>query len=122
MFSQRLIDLRKSRNLTQSEMAKILDVARTTYSSYEQGRRMPDADIQNRIADYFDVTLDYLHGRKKTPQWATKEDLIQLDHELKTSAPMSYNGVELNDEDKVIIDELIEEYFWKRMKEMRENN
>ncbi len=65
MFGDTLMKLRKSKNLTQSDIAKILGVARTTYSSYEQNRRMPDAEIQIKIADYFDVSLDYLHGRSK---------------------------------------------------------
>ncbi|EAC2471109.1 helix-turn-helix domain-containing protein [Listeria monocytogenes] len=65
MFGDLLMKLRKSKNLTQSDIAKILGVARTTYSSYEQNRRMPDAEIQIKIADYFDVSLDYLHGRSK---------------------------------------------------------
>lgn len=65
MFGDTLMKLRKSKNLTQSDIAKILGVARTTYSSYEQNRRMPDAEIQIKIADYFDVSLDYLHGRGK---------------------------------------------------------
>lgn len=65
MFTQILTDLRKQKRLTQKEMAKILGVARTTYSSYEQGRRMPDSNVQIAIADFFGVTLDYLHGRSK---------------------------------------------------------
>ncbi|MEB7783026.1 helix-turn-helix domain-containing protein [Mammaliicoccus sciuri] len=44
-------------------MAKTLGVAKTTYASYEQNRRMPDNNIQNKIADFFNVTLDELHGR-----------------------------------------------------------
>lgn len=65
MFGQILTELRKQKRLTQKDMAKILGVARTTYSSYEQGRRMPDTDLQNTIADFFGVSLDYLHGRSE---------------------------------------------------------
>ncbi|MBF0842343.1 helix-turn-helix transcriptional regulator [Staphylococcus lentus] len=65
MFATNLQRLRKNNSLTQVEMAKILDVAKTTYASYEQNRRMPDNVIQNKIADYFNVTLDELHGREK---------------------------------------------------------
>jgi transcriptional regulator with XRE-family HTH domain len=64
MFAKRLKELRKSKvHLTQTDMAKLLGVAKTTYASYEQGKRTPDTAIQNQIADYFDVSLDYLHGR-----------------------------------------------------------
>ncbi|MBC2100591.1 helix-turn-helix domain-containing protein [Listeria booriae] len=65
MFGEILMRLRKQKKLTQEELASVLGVARTTYSSYEQNRRMPDAEIQNKIADYFNVSLDYLHGRQE---------------------------------------------------------
>lgn len=65
MFGDNLLKLRKQKKLTQNEIAEILGVARTTYSSYEQNRRMPDAEIQIKIADYFDVSLDYLHDRSE---------------------------------------------------------
>lgn len=64
MFGIRLTELRKKKKLTQNDMANVLGIARTTYSSYEQGRRTPDIELQNKIADYFSVTLDYLHGRE----------------------------------------------------------
>lgn len=64
MFAEKLKELRKSKkHLTQQNMADILGVAKTTYASYEQGKRTPDTDLQNKIADYFGVSLDYLHGR-----------------------------------------------------------
>lgn len=64
MFAERLKELRKSKpHLTQQRMADVLGVAKTTYASYEQGKRTPDTDLQNKIADYFGVSLDYLHGR-----------------------------------------------------------
>ncbi len=79
MFGNRLTELRKQRNLTQNDMAKLLGVARTTYSSYEQGRRTPDVEIQNKIADYFGVTLDYLHGRnQKNDSTYTKNNKLLL--------------------------------------------
>ena len=64
MFKDRLRQLRKTRSgLTQAKMAKYLGIAKTTYASYEQGNRMPDIEIQKELADYFNVSLDYLHGR-----------------------------------------------------------
>ncbi|MBC1459321.1 helix-turn-helix domain-containing protein [Listeria newyorkensis] len=65
MFGEILVKLRKQKKLTQEELASILGVARTTYSSYEQNRRMPDSEIQNKISDYYGVSLDYLHGRSE---------------------------------------------------------
>lgn len=79
MFAERLKSLRKSKkNLTQQNMADILGVAKTTYASYEQGKRTPDTDIQNKIADYFEVSLDYLHGR--TDQLNEDSNLLVSTH------------------------------------------
>lgn len=67
MLGGRLKYLRNSERLTQAEMAKKIDVARTTYAMYEQNKREPDNEILQRIADYFDVSIDYLFGRTNEP-------------------------------------------------------
>lgn len=63
MLGEKLFELRKSKKKTQVDMAKILGIAKTTYASYEQNRRTPDNEMQIKIADYFDITLDELNGR-----------------------------------------------------------
>lgn len=78
MFGIKLTELRKQRGLTQSDIAKVLGIARTTYSSYEQGRRSPDVDIQNKIADYFNVSLDYLHGREGTEAHVLSDKQLRI--------------------------------------------
>lgn len=95
MFSYNLTALRKKKKLTQAEMADILGVARTTYSSYEQGRRTPDAEIQNKIADYFSVSLDYLHGR---PEQNTSENKMSKE-QLTVAAHIDENVTDEEMED-----------------------
>ncbi|PIC59067.1 hypothetical protein CSV80_00660 [Sporosarcina sp. P12(2017)] len=64
MLSHNLKKLRTTQtNLTQSEFAKKIDVARTTYAMYEQGHREPDYKTLQRIADYYNVSIDSLLGR-----------------------------------------------------------
>lgn len=63
MLSNRLKSLRTHRNITQSDLAKRIGVARTTYAMYEQGQREPDYDTLQKIADFYDVSTDYLLGR-----------------------------------------------------------
>lgn len=58
--------LRESRELTQVDMAKILDVSRSTIGMYEQGKREPDFETLEKIADFFNVDLDQLTGRETT--------------------------------------------------------
>lgn len=74
MFAQQLKDLRKKTpGLTQTDMAKKLGIAKTTYASYEQGKRTPDIETQNKIADFFNVSLDYLHGRESKNSFSEKQ-------------------------------------------------
>jgi transcriptional regulator with XRE-family HTH domain len=62
MFSQRLKELRQSRNLSQSELAGELQISNRTISMYEQGNSEPSISILVKIAEYFNVTTDYLVG------------------------------------------------------------
>ena len=62
-FGKRLKNLRKDRGLTQNELAKALKVSRSSIEMYEHGKREPDFETQEAIADFFNVNLDYLRGR-----------------------------------------------------------
>ena len=62
-FQTVLKELRKSRGLTQDELAKIFKVSRSTIGMYENGSREPDYETLELIADYFNVDIDFLLGR-----------------------------------------------------------
>lgn len=64
---KRLVELRNNFNLTQEELGDIIGVARTTYAMYEQGKREMDYETLIKIANRFNVSLDYLFGRTDTP-------------------------------------------------------
>ncbi len=59
----RLKELRKERKISQQKLADHLDVARSTVAMWEVGPNQPDSEMLLRIADYFDVTVDYLLER-----------------------------------------------------------
>ena len=59
----RLKELRESRKELQSEVAERIGVSRQAYGLYETGKRQPDLETLNKMADYFEVTVDYLLGR-----------------------------------------------------------
>ncbi len=67
MLGLRLKYLRQNKKLTQAEMAGKIDVARTTYAMYEQDKREPDNTTLEKIASYFEVSVDYLLGRTDNP-------------------------------------------------------
>lgn len=62
-YGQRLKELRQSRNMTQEQLAERLHTSRSRIGMYEQGRRQPDFETQEAIADLFNVNIDYLFGR-----------------------------------------------------------
>lgn len=63
MFAQRLKDLRQEKKISQTELASALNISNRTISMYEQGNSEPNVEILSKIADYFNVTADYLIGR-----------------------------------------------------------
>lgn len=75
MFGETLRLLRKQKGLTANQMADTLGVAEGTYRNYEHGRREPNFDILNKLANYFNVTTDYLLGRE-TGEPETIEKLV----------------------------------------------
>lgn len=67
-FSERLVQLRKEKNITQRQLASALNLSEVGIQNYEGGRRKPAYDILLALADYFDVSLDYLCGRSDVPE------------------------------------------------------
>lgn len=63
MFSKRLKELRELLNLNKKELAEIMGVSSTTIASYESGHREPNFIMLNKLANFFNVSLDYLLGR-----------------------------------------------------------
>lgn len=67
MFKDRFKEVRSAHNLTQREVAGVFHVSNGTIGNWESGNRIPDTDTLSRIADYFNVTVDYLLGRTDDP-------------------------------------------------------
>ncbi|WP_258042495.1 helix-turn-helix domain-containing protein [Paenibacillus sp. UNC499MF] len=79
-IGERLRYLRESIGLSQGDLAKTLNIARTTYSGYENDIREPDFHFIIKIADFYNVTLDFLFGRqlKEEQIVAPKKEEISL--------------------------------------------
>lgn len=60
----RLKELREKENLTQAEFAKKYNITRATYANYENGKTQPDFKILKKLAEQFNVSIDYLLGHK----------------------------------------------------------
>ena len=67
-FNDILAELRGDSQILQQEIADLLNVSPGTISNYETGKHMPSLDAVVRLADYFDVTTDYMLGRTGSRQ------------------------------------------------------
>lgn len=80
MLGNRLSELRKKGKLTQEEIAKMVGVGRTTYAMYEQGNRQPDYDTLQKIAEFFEVSIDYLiTGKERVKEEKSNAHLFFFD-------------------------------------------
>lgn len=68
IFSSRLLALRKDSGLSQKALSDVLDLSDAAITMMEKGRRAPSFEVLCAIADYFDVSLDYLVGRSDNPE------------------------------------------------------
>ena len=75
--------LRLSNNLTQDELAQDLEISRSAVSMYERGEREPDFETLEKIADFFNVDMNYLIGWSDDPTNYDDPDLI-------AAIPLSY--------------------------------
>lgn len=67
MLDKRLKQLRQEKNLLQKDIAKFLNITTSAYGFYEQGKRNPDAITIRKLAQFYNVTVDYLLGITDVP-------------------------------------------------------
>lgn len=67
MLGERIAELRKRKKLSQYDLAERLGFSRGKLANYEQGSRQPDFETLKHIADFFEVSIDYLLDRTDDP-------------------------------------------------------
>lgn len=80
-FSEKLQRLRKNKNISQEELAEIMNVSRQAVSKWESGQSIPDIDKLVEISNYFNVSVDNLLKDEKE---IIQKDLLET-KEVKTS-------------------------------------
>ncbi|WP_332649751.1 helix-turn-helix domain-containing protein [Lysinibacillus sp. 54212] len=91
-------NLKKSNpQYTQSFVAEKIGVARTTYTAYENGTKTPPPETLSIIANYFDVSVDYLLGRDKEEKDIAKR-MQQLRNDLQNAEGLAFDGEPMSDE------------------------
>lgn len=115
MFStfDRIKDLAKQKGISLNALEKKLGYSRNTL--YSMKDKKPNAERVSEIADYFQVSTDYLLGRTDEPSIARKfyHNGKEIDVEQLASTAMRFNGKPLTEEDKKAIQNIIEIYLSK---------
>ncbi|ALA55026.1 helix-turn-helix transcriptional regulator [Shouchella clausii] len=105
-LGERIRSLREKEELTQKQLAEKLKIPHQNLSNYERNFRQPDYETLNKIASYFDVSVDYLLGRTDNPN---------------SDISIAYDGgIKYEDEDeREFIEQQLEQYrkMKKRMQE-----
>src|SRR5690554_4677039 len=100
MIGKRIRKLRENKGLTQLEFAKSINISNSTLSQYESEHRAPSDEIKIKIADFFNVSLDYLLGQTDDPR---PIDQVNKENQERVTKALS-------DEDPEVIE------FWNELK------
>lgn len=76
MIGQRLKELRKSRRITQTELSERINISQSTLANFENEKRTLPIDILIKIAQYFDVSTDYILGLSEVSELSTDNNFI----------------------------------------------
>lgn len=120
MLSKRLKELRLEKDILQKDVAKKLNISTSAYGFYEQGKRTPDLTTLELLADYFNVSIDYLLGRtndksKFSPAETNTTDDIDIKNpdKLIDEFEVYFMDDEVSEEEKERILRAIQDHYWK---------
>jgi transcriptional regulator with XRE-family HTH domain len=135
-FGERFKELRKNKGYTQAALANILHLNKSSISRYEKDLQLPEASSLSRIAEFFEVSIDYLMGSSGEEEnkqeilipkeysdkyKVTSRDKKQYLQELKKINESFFMNDEFDEDDKKEILDTIAEMFWiaKSMKKRK---
>ena len=81
-YYSRIRDLREDSDLTQEQLVELLDMHKTTYTNYEQGKHTVPLDFAVILAKYYNVSLDYIAGLTSDKRGFSYSDLTKEQKEL----------------------------------------
>ncbi|WPX09220.1 helix-turn-helix domain-containing protein [Anaerocellum danielii] len=117
MLSEKLRELRKKNGFTQPQLAERLSLSPSTIGMYEQGRRLPDIETLQKIAEFFGVSLEFSltkedNSKNNQKYFEKQKDVAKIMEDLIVELENSkevivFNGEILNDHTKNYLKELL---------------
>ena len=123
-FGERLKKLRTNKHMTQDELGEIFESpkAQSTVGTWERGVRQPSMEDLVRIAQFFNVSIDYLLGISEEERRVEtfKEDNPKELKEFLQQNSILFNGAELSEEDKRRMTDILTGLFWENFTKRNE--
>lgn len=87
-FGKRLKMLRTERRMTQEELGKAMNLSKSSISNYETGFNTPDINMVRTLADYFNVSIDFLAGESNFKKYPSEVTRIGVIGKIEAGIPM----------------------------------
>ncbi len=84
-FAERLKTERKNNNINQTQLAEKLYLDRSSISKYESGKQIPETPTLEKLADFFDVSIDYLLGKTDIRNYDDNSSLDSINKNLNVN-------------------------------------
>ena len=111
----RVKDLVGEKKMTIAELERNVGISSGQIRKWDDSK--PSIEKVAVVAKYLGVSTDYLIGVTNVPQWATPQDVLDIKRALQVnSIIVSYDGIELVNEEKEQVDAFIHGVLWKRLK------
>ena len=104
-MGDRIAELRSNAHMSQFQLAKVLGIGTSTLGMYETNQRKPSPKVLKHIADYFNVSTDYLLGRSNNEK---EKKGLSLDEAV--DSVMSFDGRPVTDHDRQMMKSLWKSY------------
>ncbi|MDG2980920.1 helix-turn-helix domain-containing protein [Latilactobacillus curvatus] len=111
-LKDRIKQLASDHAMSIAELERKLNFANGSISKWD--KQSPSMDRITVVADYFNVTTDYLIGRNQTPKDATEKETKELKNILQNEAGLTYSHEAVTPEDRAAIDSMIASYYWNK--------
>ncbi len=102
-FAERLKAERKKNNINQTQLAEKLYLDRSSISKYESGKQIPETPTLEKLADFFEISIDYLLGKSDIRNYDDNFSLTSISENLSTNGLKTlaahFDGEEFTEDD-----------------------
>lgn len=102
-YGEKLKLLRNKRGLSQKELTDRLNLNRSTYARYETSTTQPDYDTLKKLADFFNVSTDYLLGHDKPVDEMSEDEIDEEIKEIMKEVDVWYKDKPKDKKEKLIM-------------------